>query len=410
MKEKKEVVETVSKEAGEEISKSKQKRQERAEKLKKDKMQQRFFRIAWAFVAVVILGLIVGFISNSVIKKSREVVASDDFSSMLLDNGFIEGIKASDCVTVADYSDIKVPYSEIEYTDKEIEDSITASLDAHKELNTESGTIASGDKVNIDYVGTIDGEEFEGGTSGEGGSDLEIGSGQFIEGFEDQLIGKKVGDNVKVNVTFPEDYQTAELQGKPAVFDVTVNGIYVKPELTDDFICAYFGDDASTVQGYKDYLRKTNENNRLETYLARYIKENSTVKDYPSKYLKKLKSTQYYLDEESYKSMNQLYQQYMGQGFANVAEYKQMASMDEYFASLVDTCKEKEKAQLIYQAILEKEGLDTDAEKYLNSDDVDTTAEQFEEKVEEYGRGYTMLDVVEHDAMNVLKEHATIEK
>lgn len=87
-------------------------------------------------------------------------------------------------------------------------------------------TIEDGDTVNIDYVGSIDGVEFNGGNTQGQGTDLVIGSGRYIDDFEEQLIGAHPGDEVEVTVTFPEDYGNEELNGKEAVFDATVNGIY----------------------------------------------------------------------------------------------------------------------------------------------------------------------------------------
>ncbi len=87
-------------------------------------------------------------------------------------------------------------------------------------------TVEDGDTVNIDYVGKIDGTAFEGGNTDGLGTDLVIGSGSYIDDFEDQLIGSHPGDEVEITVTFPEDYQKADFRGKEAVFDVTVNGIY----------------------------------------------------------------------------------------------------------------------------------------------------------------------------------------
>lgn len=96
-----------------------------------------------------------------------------------------------------------------------------------KELLTDAAlAIKDGDKVNIDYVGTVDGEEFDGGNTKGNGADLTIGSGSYIDDFEDQLIGAHPGDTVEVNVTFPENYGNEKLNGKDAVFTVTVNGIY----------------------------------------------------------------------------------------------------------------------------------------------------------------------------------------
>lgn len=87
-------------------------------------------------------------------------------------------------------------------------------------------TIKDGDTVNIDYIGSIDGVEFEGGSTNGAGTDLTIGSGLYIDDFEEQLIGAHPGDSVDVNVTFPDDYQQEDLQGKDALFQVTINGIY----------------------------------------------------------------------------------------------------------------------------------------------------------------------------------------
>lgn len=87
-------------------------------------------------------------------------------------------------------------------------------------------TVEDGDTVNIDYVGTVDGVEFEGGSTNGNGTDLVIGSGNYIDDFEDQLIGSHPGDTVEVQVTFPEDYGQEKLNGKDAVFTVTINGIY----------------------------------------------------------------------------------------------------------------------------------------------------------------------------------------
>ena len=104
-------------------------------------------------------------------------------------------------------------------TDNSTDDSTSYSTDS-------SLTVEDGDTINIDYVGSIDGVEFDGGNTQGNGTDLTIGSGRYIDDFEEQLIGAHPGDEVEVTVTFPDDYGNDELNGKEAVFDVTVNGIY----------------------------------------------------------------------------------------------------------------------------------------------------------------------------------------
>ena len=103
----------------------------------------------------------------------------------------------------------------------------SASTSASASLQTDTSlTIEDGDTVNIDYVGSIDGVEFQGGSINGSGADLVIGSHPYIDDFEEQLIGHHPGDSVDVTVTFPEDYGKDELNGKEALFKVTINGIY----------------------------------------------------------------------------------------------------------------------------------------------------------------------------------------
>lgn len=119
----------------------------------------------------------------------------------------------------------------------------------------EDGAVENGDTVNIDFDGYVDGEQFEGGQAD--GYDLEIGSGSFIPGFEDQLVGVKTGEEKDVVVTFPEEYHAEELAGKEATFKTKVNEIKYKevPEL-DDEIANELDSDANSVDEYKENLRK----------------------------------------------------------------------------------------------------------------------------------------------------------
>lgn len=112
-------------------------------------------------------------------------------------------------------------------TDSSSDNTDTTSEDTGSSFSTDTSlTVEDGDTVNIDYVGSIDGVEFDGGSTQGMGTDLVIGSGSYIDDFEDQLIGAHPGDQVDVYVTFPEDYGVEDLNGKEALFQVTVNGIY----------------------------------------------------------------------------------------------------------------------------------------------------------------------------------------
>ena len=143
-------------------------------------------------------------------------------------------------------------------TDEEVDEEIANSfmyLEDYDDLvdKKTEGTVKEGDTVNIDYVGTKDGEEFEGGSAE--GYDLEIGSGSFIDGFEEGLIGKKIGSEVDLNLTFPEDYGNEDLNGEDVVFHVKINYVAQMPELTDEIAKKLSGDEYDNVNDYVESVR-----------------------------------------------------------------------------------------------------------------------------------------------------------
>jgi trigger factor len=139
-------------------------------------------------------------------------------------------------VTLGQYKGIRVTPIDRKLTDEEIQTAIQQELEKHASSIPVAEAAANGDTVHIDFAGYADGEQFEGGTAQ--GYDLVLGSGSFIPGFEEQLVGASAGDEVDVNVTFPEQYHSEALAGKPALFKVTVHQVSRKqiPELTDEFV------------------------------------------------------------------------------------------------------------------------------------------------------------------------------
>lgn len=388
------------------VSNSKQKRLERQKKAKAAKRENAVFNIIWIAIAVIIVGGIAAIIGTRIYKSSKELVANNNYSAQLADNGFVKGVKATNYVSLCDYKNIVVPLSEVEYTDAQVDEDLNTALENHKILIDE-GTIFDGDTVNIDYVGTIDGVAFDGGTAE--GSDLTIGSGTFIDDFEQQLIGYKVGETVNVEVTFPDDYATAELAGQDAVFEVVINGVYVLPELTDDFIAEYYSAYATTVDGYRQYLKDTNYEDNLLAYLQTYVTDNSPVVKYPAKYLKSVKETTMYSDQETYEYMNQMYMQYYGYGFNSFEEYSGMTN-EEYMAQLQSRAEESCKSTLIRQAILESEGVSvTEDEIKASVVDAYGSEDSYASVVEEYGLGYLASDIMSSKVLEILKGYATVQ-
>ena len=154
-------------------------------------------------------------------------------------------------VKISAYTGMKVQKFAYTVSDSDVQAELDRLLDRNAtKVDVTDRAAANGDTVNIDFVGTVDGVKFDGGEAE--GYDLVLGSGSFIPGFEDQVVGMNVGDKKDVNVTFPANYQAADLAGKAAVFAVTVNKIQGKvlPELTDEFIKGATGDE--TIAAYKE--------------------------------------------------------------------------------------------------------------------------------------------------------------
>ena len=153
-------------------------------------------------------------------------------------------------VKISSYTGMKIKEFAYNVKDEEVEAEIARVLDRNaRKVEVTDRSAQLGDIANIDFVGTVDGVKFEGGEAEK--FDLTLGSGQFIPGFEDQVVGMNVGETKDVNVTFPENYQAENLKGKAAVFAVKLNALQGKelPELTDEFIKEATG--SATVEEYK---------------------------------------------------------------------------------------------------------------------------------------------------------------
>ena len=183
-------------------------------------------------------------------------------------DAYLSGIKAEDYVDLCEYNGIPVEEAQPSVTDDYVEMYINYNLSSsasYKEI-TDRDTVKDGDVVNIDYTGKLKdtGKEFDGGSAK--GYDLTIGSKSFIDGFETGLIGKKIGDSVDLDLTFPTSYSSADLAGKEVVFTVKINSISVTPELTDDLVPSFGISGVSTVDQLKAYMHDSLLKQQQSTY------------------------------------------------------------------------------------------------------------------------------------------------
>lgn len=204
--------------------------------------------------------------------------------------------KYSGYCTLGEYKGIEYQESKTVITEDDVQYQVNMLLDAYA-TNTEvtTGVANEGDTVNIDFVGTVDGVAFDGGSTEGQGSELTLGSGTMIEGFEEQIIGHSVGETFDIYVTFPEDYHSADLAGVDAVFSITINSKIEKvyPEYNDAFVAA--NTDYQTVAAYEEYVLNaltenaaTTDDSYNKTAIVTAVINAATINEYPQKDMQKL--------------------------------------------------------------------------------------------------------------------------
>ena len=201
---------------------------------------------------------------------------------------YFDEIDVENNVTLGDYKGIEVVNSAAEVSDEEVDAYIEYMMSMYSDLEevTDRDVVENGDVANIDYEGKKDGVAFEGGTAA--GYDLAIGSGAFIPGFEEGLVGVKKGETVDIPLTFPENYPAADLAGAEVVFTVTVNGIYqeVTSEFNDEFVEGLGIENVTTIEEYRAYLKSMMEESYaeqakqdVEFQVISIVTENAQVKE-----------------------------------------------------------------------------------------------------------------------------------
>lgn len=212
---------------------------------------------------------------------------------------YFKDIAVDDYVTLGEYKGLEVLQSKQEVTQQDVDNFIHYTLEGYSELQpiTDRDVVENGDTANIDYEGKKDGVAFDGGTAQ--GQDLVIGSGTFIPGFEEGLVGVKVGETVDLDLTFPEEYHSEELAGQKVVFTVTVNSIsrHVDPELTDEFVAGLGIEGISTVAEFQEYAKQGLEDQALEDFnynvkmqVLTLVMNNAQIQEPPAELVEKYKN------------------------------------------------------------------------------------------------------------------------
>ena len=265
-------------------------------------------------------------------------------------------------VTIGQYKGLSLDKTVEAVTDDMVDGRIKEELQNKAEEVTE-GSVQNGDVVTINYVGTKDGVAFDGGTANN--YELTIGSGTFIDGFEDGIIGMKKGQTKDLDLTFPEEYSSEELAGQEVVFKVTLQSFKRAPELTDDW--AAKNTDCKTAEEYRKEIRttledeaKTSAQNTLRETAWNTVLSASEVKEYPQDDLDTAKT-----------EFKTLYENYAKQGDMTLEDFvkAQGLSMDDFEEQSSQYAEYKVKQNLIVQGIMDAENMTLEDEKSLSIQD-----------------------------------------
>ena len=312
-------------------------------------------------------------------------------------------------VKLGQYKGIEAPVIEYNVTDEEVSAEIQKKLnEMATEAAVEDRPVRQGDIVTLDFAGFMGDEQFEGGTAE--GYKLKIGSGSFIPGFEEQMVGMNIGDERDINVTFPEDYGNEDLNGKEAVFETTLNYIKesVTPELTDDWVKENLGESMSlnSVDELKAFVKSTMlyDNQASDVYTALHDKA-SYADELPQTAL------DYYRDVLLYRIYTnaQKYGTDMNTLLSSGMMGSSYDSVDAYLADANDSIKSITQQALLMQAVAEKTGfkcdtatMSADFGRYYGT----TDPSQY---VSAYGENYIKMNVLQSDVMQNLIDNVKYE-
>lgn len=278
-------------------------------------------------------------------------------------------------VTLGQYKGLEVPKQNVEVSAKDIDAELEKRREQQAELVVKDDKAAeNGDTVVIDYVGTIDGTEFDGGSSKN--YSLELGSNSFIPGFEEQLVGHKSGDEVTVNVTFPEDYKASDLAGKAAEFKTTIHEVKVKelPALDDDF-AKDLDDDVDTLDELKAKIKKElidqreeAAKNAVQEAAIKEATDNATIKEVPNAMI----------EQEVHNQMDQYLGNMQRQGISPKMYYQLTGtSEDDLHKQFEADAAMRVRTNLVLEAIVKAE-------------DIQPTEDQVNEEVKNLASEYNM--------------------
>lgn len=304
-------------------------------------------------------------------------------------------ITTAPAIELGDYLNLEVDKQDTEVTDEDVAAEIKRLQEGQAELvlQEESTKAEKGDTVIIDFDGSVDGEHFEGGQAND--FSLELGSGQFIPGFEDQLIGHVSGEDINVNVTFPEDYQAANLAGKEALFEVKIHELKRKalPELDDEF--AKDVDEEVETLAELEAKVKTRLSDEKAQSAQEAFEDAVLTKAVDNAKVDGDKIPEAMIDEDVHRQMDQYFAQLQQQGISREMFFQISGQTeDDMHKQFTDGAEKRVKTNLVLEAIVKAENVQPSDEEV--EAEISRLAETYKMEVEQV-RAAVSASMLKHD-------------
>ena len=331
---------------------------------------------------------------------------SDSADEYYTESGLWKGIKAADYVEMFNYKALSIPNDVHNISDADLQNKISSILSEYStELQVTDRKVNDGDTVNIDYVGSIGGVEFDGGSTGGAGANVTAGSTDYIDDFLTQIIGHMPGETINVEVTFPEDYGKEDLNGKDALFVTTINYIveYENPELTDSFVFTNFAADNGwkTVAQMKTGLNSEMQKDAIQQYIRQYLTTRVNIKSVPDILIQYQQNSMI----NYYKNYAEMYGMELDEFLSSYGGFSDVDALTAFYR---DNHVEEAKFLLVIQAVAEdmktsvsEADLSDYFLKYAGSDD-------YTQYIDQYGLPYLKHVVLVQKVMDYIAENAIL--
>ncbi|MDE6685850.1 MAG: hypothetical protein K2K17_00845 [Lachnospiraceae bacterium] len=382
-----------------EISKSKQKRLD-IENARKEQQRKKALSNLIAILIPVTIILVICLVYF--MYQSRQL----NYGKYLTEEGLISNVDPADYIQF-DYKNLSYNRADLLPDDATVEADIASLCESLAELSEDAKLVtASENTISLSYTSSIGGVSYNAATQ----EDYTIGSGMVSDLFDETLIGHKAGDNFQTEIAYPADYPDTNLAGVTFNYDITIHGIYVTPEFTDELVAINFSSIATTAEGYREYIIQQYFDKNLREAITDSLYNDGTVLKYPADYLENVRKIYLSQNTQQYNQNNQMFYEIFGYyAYNSIYEMYGYATEAEYLASVDSMASNDVAYYLAVMTVFKNEGMTNTREEVMNYySEQGYDAASFQELETLYHFNYLAQMALAEKVTNYLMETVTI--